>query len=104
LLCLAAGFYNTIPLIRKPSMEYHEFSCAGASTLFIATADADPARIPAAAQACCRRWLFVRSFRLGDGSHTPTVDTAIKAQVAAEGYHLYTKQPTDSPPTPRLPA
>ncbi len=78
----------------EPPVDYHEFVCAGAPCLFVATADPDPAHIPGAAQGCCRRWVYVGSFRLGDGTHTPTVDAAVRARVASDGYHLYLKRPT----------
>jgi hypothetical protein len=74
-------------------VDYHEFVCAGAPCLFLATADPDPARIPAAAQACCREWTYVGPFLRGDGTHTPGVDASIKFRVAADGYHLYLKRP-----------
>jgi len=74
-------------------VDYHEFVCAGAVALFVATADADPEHIPGAAQRCCGAWEYVRPFRLGDGTHTPAVDEAIRVRVAAEGYHIYLKRP-----------
>ena len=74
-------------------MEYHEFVCAGASALYLVTTTDEPARIPGAAQQCCRKWVYSGSFSLGDGSHSPTLDAAIKSRVAAEGYHLYIKRP-----------
>ncbi len=74
-------------------MEYHEFVCSGTTALFVATADPDPAHIPGAAQRCCGAWKYTGPFRLGDGSHTPAVDAAVKMRVAADGYHLYLKRP-----------
>ncbi len=70
-------------------MEYHEFVCAGAPCLFLAAAEPDPARIPAAGAGCCRECKYVAPFHIGDGSHTPAVEGSIKAGVATEGYHLY---------------
>jgi hypothetical protein len=74
-------------------LEYHEFVCEGAAALFVATADPDPDRIPAAALLCCARWVHSRVFRLGDGTHSPALDSAIRVRVAADGYHLYLKRP-----------
>ena len=31
----------------------------------------------------------LRSFRLGDGSHITTLDSAIRERVAREGYYIY---------------
>ncbi len=70
-------------------MDYYEFVCAGTPSMSVATSDADPARIPAAAGACCRQWRFVKAFALGDGSHTPALDAAIRDRVAAEGYYIF---------------
>jgi hypothetical protein len=70
-------------------MKYYEFVCVGRPLLSVATADPDPAHIPAAALACCVRWEFSRPFNLGDGSHVPAVDAAIQVRVAGEGYHIF---------------
>ena len=75
-------------------MDYHEFVCAGAPTLFLVTAAPEPDRIPGAAQQCCLKWTYVRSIRLGDGSLTPDLETAIKVGVASEGYHIHIRRPT----------
>jgi hypothetical protein len=74
-------------------LEYHEFKCAGAAALFIATASSDPDTIPASAHLCCQKWVYNRLFWLRDGSHSLAVDAAIKMRVASEGYHLYIKRP-----------
>ena len=74
-------------------MDYHEFVCEGGTALFIATTNADPAAIPDAAQLCCRKWVYSRTFRLGDGTHTPALDSTIRVRVASEGYHLYIMRP-----------
>ena len=55
-------------------MDYYEFVCAGWPALCVVTAYPDPVRIPDAALVCCERWVFSRSFKLGDGSHTPAND------------------------------
>jgi xanthine/CO dehydrogenase XdhC/CoxF family maturation factor len=74
-------------------VDYHEFVCAGTTALFVATADPDPANIPAAAERCCQHWRHSKMFRLGDGTHPPALDAAIKMRVASDGYHLYLKRP-----------
>jgi hypothetical protein len=70
-------------------MAYYEFVCRGTPSMFVATAHEDPARIPDAAQVCCREWRFVREFRLGDGTHSVPLDDAIRARVTADGYHIF---------------
>jgi hypothetical protein len=74
-------------------VDYHEFVCEGAAALFLATADPDPTRIPAAAQRCCEKWVYSQTFRLGDGTHSPSLDAAIRVRVGSDGYHLYIKRP-----------
>ena len=78
-------------------MKYYEFVCVGRPLLSVATADPDPAHIPAAALACCVRWEFSRPFKLGDGSHAPAVDAAIQVRVAGEGYHIFFSRPATDP-------
>jgi hypothetical protein len=70
-------------------VDYYEFACTGTPSMFVATSDPDPARIPAAGFQCCRRWGPARTFKLGDGSHVAALDAAIKERVAAEGYYIY---------------
>jgi hypothetical protein len=70
-------------------VDYYEFVCAGAPSMSVAAARRDAANLPGAALVCCRKWKFSRSFTLGDGSHAPALDAAIKRRVAAEGYYLF---------------
>ena len=82
-------------------MTYYEFVCAGNPAMSVATADPDPARIPAAALVCCGKWEYSRPFELGDGSHAPAVDAAVRVRVAGEGYHILIGRPaTDSAKAP----
>ena len=73
-------------------MEYHEFHCEAAPALYLVTGDRD--RIPGAALACCRNWVYGRSFKLGESSHSRERDDAIRKAVAAEGYCLFIKRPS----------
>jgi hypothetical protein len=61
----------TATLPKSPPADYYEFACAGAPAIAVVTGHPDPARIPAAAQQCCRKWTFVRAVRLGQGSYPP---------------------------------
>jgi hypothetical protein len=76
-------------------MDYYEFVCSGAPSMSVTVPDRDPAKMPGAAQACCQKWTFSQSFKLGDGSHLPALDAAIKARVAADGYYIF---PTHAKP------
>jgi hypothetical protein len=72
---------------------YYEFVCVGTPSLFVLTSDPDPAKIPGAAQSCCREWAFARRCETGDGLFTPAIYAAAEARVRAEGYFLFRSYP-----------
>ena len=74
------------------SVDYYEFVSADTPSLFLATAHPDRDKIPGAALASCREWVFSRRFKLADGSHSPELNASIAAQVAAVGYLVYVKR------------
>ena len=78
-------------------MAYYEFVCLGTPSMLVATADADPERIPDAAKACCREWQFVREFRFGDGSHGLALEETIRQRVASQGYHIFSRSGLTGP-------
>jgi hypothetical protein len=93
-LSLSSSLRGTVgPHPRKCGpLDYYEFVSADTASLLVATADPDPARVPGAALASCREWVFSRGFKLGDGSHSPELDASIAVQVAAVGYLIYVRR------------